>query len=614
MKNRNNDKGTVAMNLKLYGPDAKNTGHLQSWNMLDGLLVVLTFIISQYFYFSYIGSYSANDLFFFYYFLAFAFFAAVLIANSAGGLHLLALVCLFAGWRESYLTNQSMFAFFYYGLFTLVLWYAKTGEGQGAEGREKNFTIPAQGRGLYALLAAVILLFLTFNGFMRGFFYDVYVHDRELLDFLPLRDLGICSNDICSAPFRKYHILLLPGAFMVLAGAVYAAVSARLIKRRGLILLALVLVAMLGKLSVISLSTDGFGTIARKIAAPIDCAYYHFAKQITDPFTFVRQYTELYQGPSSIQYSHLKGHPPLATLFYWIIIRFTGPNPFIVGLVFMLLTSLTVLPIFFLVKRLFNNEQAGFNGAFLYALTPFSAILSSSGIDSVILFLIILFLSVYSRASASGKMYYFFLAGFIFGVNTLVTFGTWPVLAVLPLFYLYWNRQLGKTGIIQFSVALVTVAAGIVLAHIVFQSFFAFGFDYIRAFKAARTVVRDISGRPYILWVWGNFVHWGIFLSAPLFAAFLYRLTLSMTGRKPFDPYTAGSVAVLAIFFLSCMGRAEQHRQWMFLFAFVLPQVLSVFYENTKEGVSFNRLKYAVFAVLVFINTIIIEVKITDAQ
>jgi hypothetical protein len=69
----------------------------------------------------------------------------------------------------------------------------------------------------------------------------------------------------------------------------------------------------------------------------------------------------------------------------------------------------------------------------------------------------------------------------------------------------------------------------------------------------------------------------------------------------------------MAVYFLSCMGRAEQHRQWMFLAVFVLPAAMISLGEKDNKGrFSVNINYFVILSLLSFINSVLLEIFITD--
>jgi hypothetical protein len=426
--------------------------------------------------------------------------------------------------------------------------------------------------------------------------------------------LGICGNDLCAAPFRKLFLLLIPLAYITAALVFFGYIRKSKDKSVPAALMGILAFAVLGKFAVMAISTYGVDILAVKTSAPVDTAYYHFAVMIKNSSEFIKNYVALYQsgGLGAVQTSHLTGHPVMATLFYKILIKIFSPNPFLVGSAYTVISACVIFPIYFIVKELTGDAKTGVYASFLYILTPFNLILSSAGIDSIVLFLLAVSIAVFMIPDVRGRILYSVIAGIVFGLDTYLTFGLWPLLAVFPMLYMAKNGNAG--GKIEYMFKhLIFFAVGILLFHLLFQVITLFKYDYIASFKAARAAVNDVSNRPYILWWWANIIHWSIYMSVSVSAMFVYRLFQSAKGGIKMDWYSIAAVAAMAVYFLSCMGRAEQHRQWMFLAVFVLPAAMISLGEKDNKGrFSVNINYFVILSLLSFINSVLLEIFITD--
>ena len=62
------------------------------------------------------------------------------------------------------------------------------------------------------------------------------------------------------------------------------------------------------------------------------------------------------------------------------------------------------------------------------------------------------------------------------------------------------------------------------------------------------------------------------------------------------------------------MGRAEQHRQWMYMIVFVIPvSVLPLLYREGKN-LKISTLQAGLFTALIYAHTMLIEILITDTH
>ena len=574
-------------------------------------------LFSQVYYFLFVFESGREYMFFAPYFFSAAFFLLAFYRLKTSFLYLFPVVLLYIGWIISYKQVQSVTAFIFYGLsaaaFTAVKMYLLWNKPQPAPGDlyEEGYR---PGRSLIVVFGMLAVLAFSMSDFMTGFFYNLFPRSGEMLVFLPLREQNGCSSDICSGPFRNFAALIFPVLYAAAAFAFLYAIRNGKIKTELLILAGLVVMAIAGKYAVMSLSGDGIGLLARKISAPIDNSYYHFAVQIKDLGDFVKNYVASYQlGGIGVQTAHLKGHPALATIFYWILIKVFSPAPFVIGAVYTALTALVIIPIYVIVKEITSDSKAALYGSFLYMLTPFSLIMSSAGIDSTVLLFTASSLALYMKAASKNSGVYALAGGVFFGINAYLTFGLWPLLVALPMLYFIKNTVKKKT-VAGFIRIFIFFLAGVMFFHLFFQVLSGFKYDYMASFNAAKTMVFDISGRPYIIWWWGNMLHWAIFFSVPTSALLLYRLGMAAIGKIKMDWYSMAAFTVMAMFFLGCMGRAEQHRQWLFLAVFAIPPAILAIGSMDKNGTfRVNELYFTVFSAAVFINTVLLEIFVTDA-
>ena len=79
------------------------------------------------------------------------------------------------------------------------------------------------------------------------------------------------------------------------------------------------------------------------------------------------------------------------------------------------------------------------------------------------------------------------------------------------------------------------------------------------------------------------------------------------------DRFSLAAFAVVAMQFLAALGRAETQRMYMFLIVFVIPAaVLAVLCKKSGEKIELKFSRAAILAALVFINSVLIEIFITD--
>lgn len=577
------------------------------------ILFCFAIIASQFFFFSYVFDSSQHRLFYFVFYSTASLIALLFYINRLPYLYFVPVILFFIGWNMSYTVIQSAAAFVFYGLSAAALTINRIIELKLKEPYKISNIMSGKYHleyGFVVLFAIFSIVGFSFSGFMRGFIFNSSSESNFLLNFFPLRSLGVCGNDICSAPFSSYVLLIIPAVF---AYVVYEALKYIKNKRinTAVLLLAVFVISVSGKFVIMSLSTNSIGLLEAKIKSPVDCAYYHFASQIKNPQDFVKNYIKDYQVSPATQTSHLKGHPPLATLFYWMMIKTFTANPTVIGIIFCVLSSLIILPLFYITKQITGDVKTGIACAFIYSMTPFNLILSSSGIDSMVLLFIASSLAVFMAGSASNKFYISAAGGVLFGINAFLTFGTFPLLAALPMVF-FIKSKTDLSGFINMIKHVSAFIGGIIVFYLIFQVSTGFKFDYVLSFKAARDVIRDVSNRTYIIWSWANFIHWYIYASVAVISLFVYRFIKAADGTIKMDWYSLASLVMILITFVSCMGRGEQNRMWIYLAVYVLPPAMFVLGKMEKNKFILNERLLLFASAAVFLNTVLLEIFITD--
>jgi hypothetical protein len=60
------------------------------------------------------------------------------------------------------------------------------------------------------------------------------------------------------------------------------------------------------------------------------------------------------------------------------------------------------------------------------------------------------------------------------------------------------------------------------------------------------------------------------------------------------------------------MGRGEQHRQWMYLIIFLIPVAATALINNLNGKWIFDKKTAIIFLIIAYLQTIIIEILISD--
>jgi len=582
-------------------------------NKINLFSSIIFFLIFQYFMLNFV---SARVPFSFSLYIGilsilFSIIAFLFYINSIHFLFSLSLFPLLAGAFISYTYTLAINAYFFYYLSAILGFL-----GLIMNEKEKKFSKEKFLR--TDLFLYFFLLFYILISIILPYLADKYLMYKEsfILHYFPLRSRGIGSNDVpAGQPFNNYFVIIpaiLTGCLSLLF---FYFVIKEKIKKTGLILLTLVGLAFIIKPAIANMSGFGIKVMPIKAAAKINTTFYFFAKQYKDNIIkFVNDYVNMHQPKN--ENSHLKGHPPAGVVFYWIVGNLAGFNDMLVALIYSLIISFTVIPLYIFTINITKNKIAGVFASLLYAFTPNSAILSVAGTDGLVVFLISFSLIFIIKYLESFRKMTIFIAGFIWGIASGVTFGIWALLPFIFLFMMtkiYMENNKDILDLIKkIMYAIIFFILGLFLYHFIFYLIFP-GFNYFKSFKIAKDTimdVMDISSRPVSIWVWLNFIHWSEYATAAATVLFFYRFF--KRNAFPLEAYSIMSLFTMVSIFLSIMGRGEQHRQWMYLIIFLIPVAATSLINNLNGKWIFDKKTAIIFLIIAYLQTIIIEILISD--
>jgi 4-amino-4-deoxy-L-arabinose transferase-like glycosyltransferase len=211
---------------------------------------------------------------------------------------------------------------------------------------------------------------------------------------------------------------------------------------------------------------------------------------------------------------HGKTHPPLATLFLWVLTRM-GLGIFGASLATILFGSLTLVFVYGISHDLFGEEAARI-GVGVFWLVPAVILYSAVSMDALFMFLCAATIFFFQRTLYETR-YAAFLALF-FGLALFSTF----VAGFLLLVFAVW---IGLSYVLQ---SLPTNAyrnlawgAGFtVLIHLAL--YWGLNYNVFDVFFQARNLnaamMSSPQARPYNYWVIGNLIDYFTFLGFPLFS------------------------------------------------------------------------------------------------
>lgn len=256
---------------------------------------------------------------------------------------------------------------------------------------------------------------------------------------------------------------------------------------------------------------------------------------------------------------HVAGHPPLATLFFWVLVQVGWGSGLNAGLVVIVVSATTPLAVLVTMRALGAETHARRAAPFL-VFGP-AAVWSAVSADAV--FAAVAAWGVATLAIAATRRGWVLralwsvVAGLFLGAAVMMSYGV-PLIGVVALVVLWLARSWWPLPIAALA------AAAVVLG------FALYGFYYWDALSALHTRYYEgiASRRPPSYWMWANLA--ALVISAgPLMAAGV----ASVLGRaRPLlrDPVTRvvaalslGGVAMILAADLSQMSRAEVERIWL---------------------------------------------------
>jgi 4-amino-4-deoxy-L-arabinose transferase-like glycosyltransferase len=322
--------------------------------------------------------------------------------------------------------------------------------------------------------------------------------------------------------------------------------------------------AMLGKLALAGLSSDGMHIVPTKIAS-INTNFFNISKVIDDEGVF--HFLKTFNGRQSGLGFHADTHPPLPLLIYWTLRRAFFGSYWGAALGVMALNAAAVFPWYHLGKRL-GGASAGIAAAALFLSSPLTLILGNAGIDSVA-FSAVSF-GAYCIVAAlqdddwkralQGGAFIAVAANCSFAANSsLVFLGTWGLL-------LAWRARTDFTQFLILSLKVWgLVTAGMLGVHLFFVVLSGGGFSYLGSIRSAQFAHMQANlFRVYELWSWANCLLYGGYAGLGLLTLWLGCLAASLWRADTRDTAVIAGGAFVLTVVLAAFGRAEVQRQFLF--------------------------------------------------
>jgi hypothetical protein len=297
--------------------------------------------------------------------------------------------------------------------------------------------------------------------------------------------------------------------------------------------------------------------------------YLHDIHRISDPWTFLSSFTHFIAfgpgvGGDLVWTTHVAGHPPLATLLFWLLARVGLGGGFWAGALCLLVASAAsvALPV---TMRDLGAEAAARRIVPFVALFP-GAVWMAVSADGLFAGVAVGGLALMCRGAARGRTLASLAGGLLLGIAVFLSYGLVLFGLVVLLVMILTAHQRGLRSVLVplliATVGFLTVAA----VHL------ALGFNWVSGLLALR--VRYYQGiasqRPFSYFVYADLAAWLISCS-PLLAVGMVRSIAALSrGRR--GPWTQDRiVALLAlsgvlaalVADLSALSKAETERIWL---------------------------------------------------
>ncbi|MDQ6642166.1 MAG: hypothetical protein M3Y66_06705 [Actinomycetota bacterium] len=304
---------------------------------------------------------------------------------------------------------------------------------------------------------------------------------------------------------------------------------------------------------------DGLDGIQRVLDTPNE--YLHTARSLHDFGGALPDWVSritLVRAPDNWPV-HVAGHPPGATMFFWVLVQLGLGSGLNAGLVVTFVAATTPLAVLTAMRALGAEMHARWAAPFLVfgPSAVWSAVSADAVFTTVTSWGIALLALAATRERWTGRVGWSVPAGLFLGCAVMMSYGL-PLIGLLSVAVLWlaksW-RTLPITALVAFAVVL---------------GFAAYGFYYWDALPALHTRYYEgiASRRPASYWMWGNVA--ALVISAgPAMAAGVAsvlgqaRGLLHEQSTRVVTALSLGGVAMVLAADLSQLSRAEVERIWL---------------------------------------------------
>lgn len=363
------------------------------------------------------------------------------------------------------------------------------------------------------------------------------------------------------------------------------------------ILLTLLVLGILFQSSLLFFSRSGIGVLFSRLVHPGHNGYFTATIDIESPQSFLSNFNQIVlQLPT-----HASGHPPAVPIFYWFILQLSRSKIFqqlpisvfapssltasslwytlsqpqqLAALVILLLTSLfsylTIVPLYYAVRRLFDSKTALYS-VFLYIFLPNVAFFTPLPDVAFPLFTATA-LYCWSKFHQSSTTIWIILTGLLMSLSIFFSLSFLPV--ALIFFLLLGNTQSFRP-------------AGLYLIGLLILPLVLFLITGFNLFQVTQTIISGLAPRSYWWWLLYNPYDFAVFVGIPLSIStgiYIYHL---LRHKQPSIIRHIAKTFVFTIILLVISGgsRAEVGRIWLPLVIF---PIILVAYQFAKSKLNFD--------------------------
>jgi len=524
---------------------------------------VLLFVISQYSLCDYYFINKQQGYFNFIYFIIMAMFFAVAYVKKSNYFILAALIFLAVAWYQSYSgdkTKSLILPFIFYSLFSLFFFLGYIAGKKNDTGAiyvsdfKKECTVYCLA-GLFAVIAAL------YHPIISDFFLE-QTHATTNINYLHY----IKPDTVVKFFSSNSRVFYLHFFYIIIILAYIKIYSLLKRKNEFLIIATIFLAAVAGKIIALYVY-DGFKIIVTLMNNPNVMDYYVYTHKLPGFMDFLADYKTYQTGGHGVAI-HLRSHPPLMAFLYWALCRVSDCAPLSVAMLVMILTAVSSVLIYFLIREYFGNKDIAFTGGILYAVSANNILQSRAYSDSIQVPFFILVLLVLLIASRKRSLLKYGAAGIIFGISTYLNFSSWiQLVLVFPLFFNEENFSLNSW--LRAALNFIVFAAVVALFHVLFSAFT--GFNYFESYKLGTSTMNDTVGYPYTTWWWASVFHWLKYIGSGIFALWILLYIFVFKNKRNLDTFSLMAAVSFVIFSLSSVVMGQMAWKFMYILALILP-------------------------------------------